>query len=204
MEENLPKATDQLFKEESNFETGAWIKTPADKFFLYSEGYKKAAETLYKLCEESSYHNNSIVYPLIFNYRQYCELRLKELIIMGYKYLDQPKDFKDEHHLSNLWNVYRNEILKNVENSIDINALDNVERIINQFNNKDPKSMSFRYPVTKGPIRTESVTMNSIDLKNFKEIMDKLVYFFEWQWDMLSHYSDMKGEMLADMYSNYY
>ena len=79
-----------------------------------------------------------------------------------------------------------------------------MERIINQFNAEDPKSMSFRYPVTRAPQREESLNRRTIDLENFKNTIDKLIYFFDWQWDMISHYEDMKQDMLADMYREYW
>ena len=139
----------------------------------------------------------------MFNYRQFLELRLKELIIMGYKYLDTEKDFSDEHSLIRLWNTYRNEILPQIE-QIEKDILDNVERIISQFNSEDPQSMTFRYPVTRGPNRKDSLNRETIDLNNFKNVIDKLIYFFDWQWDMISQFEDMKAEMIADMYRQYW
>ena len=200
MEDNLPNDQDQLFQPEPAVGSGAWISSPANKFLLYSEGYKKAGDALFELSRESSYHNNTIVYPMVFNYRHYCELRLKELISMGYKYLDEPKDFKDEHSLEKLWNVYRNEILIKVEEGIEKKTLDNVERLLIEFDKIDPKSMAFRYPVTTAPKRNPSLQMDTIDIDNFKNVIDRVANFFEWQSDMLSHYSDMKGEMLSDLY----
>lgn len=203
MSNNLPNANDQLFKDETDINYGAWLKNPANKFFLYSEGYKKAGANLWEFIIENRFYANTLIYPLVFNYRQFIELRLKELIIMGYKYLDIEKDFADEHSLMKLWNTYRNDILPEIE-TIDKETLDNVERLIMQFNSEDPKSMSFRYPVTKGPNRIDSINRDTIDLKNFKAVIDKLIYFFDWQWDMISHYEDFKAEMIADMYREYY
>lgn len=203
MKENLPNSTDSIFKDEESPDYGAWLKNPANKFFLYSEGYKEAGKKLWEFCIENRFYSNTLIYPLVFNYRQFLELRLKELIIMGYKYLDTKEDFADEHSLLKLWNTYRNEILPDIEN-IEKSILDNVERIISQFNTEDPKSMSFRYPVTRGPNRKESLNRETIDLHNFKIVMDKIIYFFDWQWDMISHYEDLKSEMIAEMYREYW
>ena len=203
MKENLPNKADSIFREEKSPDYGAWLKNPANKFFLYSEGYKEAGKKLWEFCIENRFYSNILIYPLVFNYRQFLELRLKELIIMGYKYLDSDKDFADEHSLIKLWNTYRYEILPNIE-TIEKDILDNVERIISQFNTEDPLSMSFRYPVTRGPNRKESLNRDTIDLNNFKNVIDKLIYFFDWQWDMISHYEDLKSEMIADMYRDYW
>ena len=34
--------------------------------------------------------------------------------------------------------------------------------------------------------------------------MEKLIFFFDWQWDMISHYQDFKEELLSDLYRQYY
>lgn len=205
MDEMLLTKTDVLFRDEVDMNTGAWLKNPANKFFVYSEGYREAGEKLYQFCIENPFYNNTLVYPLIFNYRQFFELRLKELILMGRKYLEViDADFPDEHSLLKLWNIYRNELLPHIESSIDKDELDNVERIISQFNTEDPKSMSFRYPVSKAPERKESLNRRTVDLENFKNVIDKLIYFFDWQWDMISHYEDMRQDMLADTYREYW
>lgn len=203
MKECLPNKTDSVFKDEVIPNYGVWLKNPANKFFLYSEGYKEAGKKLWEFCIENMFYANTLIYPLVFNYRQFLELRLKELIIMGYKHLDEKKDFSDEHSLTKLWNTYRNEILPQIE-QIEKDILDNVERIISQFNSEDPQSMTFRYPVTRSPKRKDSLNRETIDLNNFKNVIDKLIYFFDWQWDMISHYKDMKVEMIADMYQEYW
>jgi hypothetical protein len=203
MENFLPKSTDVIFKDEVNQDYGAWLKNPANKFFLYSEGYKKAGEMLWTFCNENKFYSNTLIYPLVFTYRQFLELRLKELIIMGYRYLNIEKEFADEHSLMKLWLTYSNDILNSIEN-IDGKILDNVENIISQFNTEDPKSMCFRYPVTPAPNRKDSVNRETIDLLNFKEVIDKLIYFFDWQWDMISNYEDLKSEIISEMYRDYW
>lgn len=195
-------STDKLFIEEKNPDFGAWLQNPANKFFLYSEGYKSAGDALYNHCIANPFYNNSLIYPMVFTYRQYIELRLKELILMGNNFNNVEEDFPDQHSLLRLWNIYRN-ILFSIE-QIDKNLLDSVERLITEFNSEDPQSMNFRYPLSRGPNRSASLTRDTIDLKNFKSIIDKLYDFFSWQWDMLSHYSDMKAEMIADQYREYW
>lgn len=205
MDEDLPSKKDKLFKDEDDFGTGAWLKNPADKFFLYSEGYKEAGNRIYEFCIGNPFYNNTLIYPFIFNYRQFIELRIKELLIMGYKYLgDSISDFPDEHSLIKLWGIYRNELLPNITTTIEVEILDNVEKLIIEFHNEDPKSMYFRYPVTRAPKRMPSLTRTTIDMANFKIVIDKLIYFFDWQWDMISQYEDYKQEILADLYRGYY
>jgi hypothetical protein len=183
---DFPIGSDNLFIEETNPIMGAWLQNPTNKFFLYSEGYKQAGDILYQQ----------------FNYRQYIELRLKELITMGYKYLGLDKDFKDIHDLEKLWKTYKVDILKNIT-EVDLDLLDNVERLIHEFNRIDP-GFAFRYPVTRGPNRQEAITMRTVDLHNFKSSFDKLARFLEYQWDTLDNYQDLKNDYIAEMMSEMY
>lgn len=205
MKEHFPNQQDRLFKEEESSNTGVWLDNPAsNKFFLYSEGYKEAGKRLYEVSKESSFYKNLLVYPMVFSYRQFIELRLKELIIMGYKYLDMHgSDFPNTHNILELWRIYRENILPSIDNTIEKDILDNIEKIINEFHNEDPLSFAYRYPVTTGPARMPSINRKTLDIENFKIIIDKTIHFFDWQWDMISHYTDFKHEMISEMYGNY-
>jgi hypothetical protein len=203
MENNLPKGNDILFKEEVDQNYGSWLQNPANKFFLYSEGYREAGEKLYEYIIGNTFYQNTLVYPLIFNYRHFIELRLKELILLVNRYLDKDNDFADIHNLNTLWETYKKEILPHITD-LDSKMVRNVERLINQFTNEDPDSMHFRYPVSKSPSREKHIKRNTLDLRNFKEVMDRLIYFLDWQWDMIAHYQDMKDEMISEMYREYY
>ena len=99
MEDLLPKSTDIIFKDELSQDYGAWLNNPANKFFLYSEGYKKAGKMLWTFCFENKFYSNTLIYSLVFTYWQFLELKLKELIIMGYRFLNAEKDFADVHSL---------------------------------------------------------------------------------------------------------
>lgn len=199
MTDNFPNENDQLFIEEKSPDYLAGLKNPANKFFLYSEGYRKAGNELFNFYIKHNFYRNKLVYPLIFVYRQFLELRLKELIIMGYDYIPEQKDFPDEHSLTTLWKIYRYDVIIKIE-QVDKEILDNVEKIISQFQSEDPKSFAFRYPVTKAPDRQYTITRNTIDLVNFKDVIEKLIYFLDYQWEMISHYKDMRTELLADIY----
>lgn len=204
MDKNLPNGSDKLFREEVDQNYGAWLQSPANKFFLYSEGYKDAGEKLYEYIIANTFYQNTLVYPLIFNYRHCIELKLKELIIMGNKYLHKHNDFADIHNLNSLWEKYKCDILPLISSTIEPKIIKNVDRIIAQFTQEDPDSMHFRYPVSVAPHRTPHISRNTLDLKNFKKVIDKLIYFLDWQWDMISHYQDLQDELISEMYREYY
>ena len=118
MSTELPQETDKLFIEETDEKKGAWLLNPTNKFFLYSEGYKEAGKRLYDCCIENLFYSNTLVYPMTYNYRQFLELRLKELLLMGNEYIETGDDFPDEHSLTKLWNIYRTKLLPQIENNI--------------------------------------------------------------------------------------
>ena len=166
-----------------------------------------AANAIYDTIESDTFRQNTLVYPMIFNYRQFIELQLKELSAIGNKYLYRENDFKEGHELKELWDEYRNNILKEINSNFDQAMLDNVERLIIEFVSEDPRSTNYRYPfkllATKGAAastRKASLNRDTLDLKNFKETIDKLVNFFAWQWDLLDSSQIMRDEMLSDYY----
>lgn len=207
---DFPSSTDVLFQEESDSDYGAWVKNPANKFFLYSQGYLTAANLIYASIGESPVYQNTLVYPMIFNYRQFLELRLKELSVIGNKYLGRDKDFEEVHSLKKLWNDYKNSILSELEPNIDIALISDVERLINEFEAEDPNSMNYRYPHKKldkgaaASTRKESLSRQTLDLKNFKATIDKLIHFLDIRWEEMDINQTMREEYLSDMRENYY
>lgn len=179
---SIPKQSDELFKEENDIKTGAWLKNPANGFYKYSEGYKLAGEKLFDACVKKPTESNILVFPLVFNFRHCVELKLKELIFLGYLYLDEnEKDFPDKHSLMQLWNLYKNEILVNIEHLNTEKELRSAERIISQLNTNDPESIAYRYHITKSPDRKQTLgKYNTLDLLNFKQVINRLINFFDW------------------------
>jgi hypothetical protein len=59
---------------------------------LYSIGYKMAADVL---IENSGRYPDFLIYPIVFLYRQYIELRLKQIIIQGNSIIDNSKVIPD-------------------------------------------------------------------------------------------------------------
>lgn len=207
---DLPNSTDVLFQEESNSDYGAWVKNPANKFFLYSQGYLMAANLIYDSINESPLLQNTLVYPMIFNYRQFLELRLKELTLIGNKQLGREKDFEEVHFLKKLWNEYRNNILSKLEPDIDTTLLGDVERLILEFDAEDPQSMNYRFPhqkLDKGAApstRKESLSRQTLDLKNFRTTIDKLIHFLDVRWEVMDINQTMYEEYISDMREHYY
>ena len=126
-------------------------------------------------------------------------------MIIGLNFtLTQENIFPNGHDLKQLWDNYRNLVTQIGDSNVPpANMLNNVEKLINEFNGIDPKSMSFRYPVDTSPDRKPSLKMTNIDLKNFMTTMDKLYNFFYTQSEMVFHLVDLTQELISSMRSEY-
>ncbi|ACM15965.1 conserved hypothetical protein (plasmid) [Bacillus cereus Q1] len=132
--------------------------------FGYIAGYKDAADELVEQYE----YNEAFVYPIMFMYRQYLELLLKNLNTQ----LINPVDFSGHlHDIKYIWNKMFPQVKDQLE--LKKSPLNHIRDIVYAFASIDPKSSNFRYfwgygnkPTLKGKI--------SIDLQKLKEDIDKV------------------------------
>jgi hypothetical protein len=69
------------------------------KWDYYATGYKSAADVLVDNALTSRSNLDIHVFPIVFLYRQYLELRLKELVTSGRALVDRPAEQKPNHKL---------------------------------------------------------------------------------------------------------
>jgi hypothetical protein len=148
------------------------------KWGLYCDGYKQAADVLadhFLGQHECSAYYQSQAYAIMFLYRHYLELRLKELFI-AYGHLldldDTIKVFDYKHKLIPLWQeVRRRDKTVSTESSCEIDAdMELLEDIIEQFACIDLNSEIFRYPVLKDG-KTVTLPPIQVPLQQLKEVM---------------------------------
>lgn len=121
-----------------------------EKWSTYVRGYKLAADLLVKLILEgrSEAVMDTLVMPVVFNYRQYIELSLKLLIIKLDVINHAPYKIPATHNLETLWQKAKNG-LKIVNVTEPPESFESIARILSEFMQYDPGSFSFRYPVSK-------------------------------------------------------
>jgi hypothetical protein len=168
---------------------------------LFAEGYKTAADVLVKHIVEDNTNQDTLVYPIVFLYRQYIELRLKEIIREGWLLLNEEQDFPKTHKLDKLW-LTVNEIIEKVyahEGSDDSDDLGLVEHLIHKFSAIDPESMSFRYP--------EGLTGNNLlvgledfDIQHLSKMIERLFFFLDGVSAGVSAYRDYESESGEEFY----
>lgn len=198
---NFLQNTDILFKP-NKLITDINIPTGVNKFFYFSESYRKAAEELFIKIKDSDFDTHFLIAPTIYLCRHFIELRLKELI-SGINYSNTGiNSFPDGHNLETLWNTYKS-LLNNADSSIKPNATDliNVGKLIKEFNLIDSSSISFRYPVEKNK-KTETLSeLQSFDMENFIEVIKRLFNFFYEQSGNLFYLIEMADSYFIYLHS---
>lgn len=184
--------------------TSAWGRTACVNFFggdqpwrFYAEGYKLAADTLVAHVEATGRDHDRLVYPILFNYRQFIELALKGVIRDARKLLDEPGGAPGGHVLTNLWNTARPLLWRIAPNKAD---LDNAGESIKRFAAVDPTSEGFRYPVTVEGTPALPETLHNIDLGQVREVVARLDGFLDVLDFGLSIELDRKSDALAIEY----
>ncbi len=145
------------------------------RLVLMMEGYKKAADLMVKKSVETRSERDFLVFPVIFNYRQFIELSLKYLISHYGSIVDIEPNWKT-HDLAILWP----EFLRMLDRygTSDPNEVDPiVGQIIAEFSKIDPKSYSYRYPVD---IKGEPIPIKKSDLslEKLADVMNGVAGYF--------------------------
>lgn len=118
---------------------------------LYATGYYRAAEILVdNVASNELLYIDSLVYPIVYLYRQYLELRLKQLILKYRQFIGSEQDISRTHRLQHLWrefeSVYRKAVRELPDEFRARGELRQVAACIKYFAEMDVTSETFRYP----------------------------------------------------------
>lgn len=189
-----PKKGDTLFTASEDWWHNACLNYAGTDWGLYAKGYLQAGDVLVEHIKETHARQDFLVYPIVFLYRQYLELRLKQLIAYGQRILDNPPDFPKTHQLDKLWAICR-VTLKKIEQTIPDQDLEAIDEAISQFCAVDPTSEGFRYPTNKEGQPSLPDELKYINVRNLAEVMARVGSFFESATMMISYYRDLKIDM---------
>lgn len=171
-----PQAGDNPFTASDDWTQNATIAQ--DKFsrlVLMMEGYKKAADLMVEQSIASRADRDFLVFPIIFNYRQFLELSLKYHLYTYGTAVDVAPNWRT-HDLSVLWSEFA--ILIGRYGTPDPDEADPiVSEVVAEFSKIDPQSFSHRYPVdTRGnPIPLEH---ELLDLARLSDVMQGVANYF--------------------------
>lgn len=186
-----PDDTTQVFRAGGTIWSLAWHPTTPTQWHLYAEGYRDAAEQLYASWQASRGCPDYLIFPMVFLYRHYVELRLKELIQSAASLLSLPTDWPAIHFLDQLWSILQPRL---TEISPDEPARDirNASRLITQLAAFDHTSFAFRYPVdNKG--NSNTTNLEHLDVDNFFHAIRQIAAFLDGASMQISVYLEQEG-----------
>jgi hypothetical protein len=148
----------------------------------YATGYKSAADTLVNeaVAQEDIAYRDTVVFPVLFLYRQYIELSLKAIILN----LARPEHEIEErvidvvgHDLMKCWDRAKR-IVSDHASDRDVECVAVVGEYIRQFHEIDESSFNFRYPMG----RANNQLFDSAQFINLRELgvaMQELANFLD-------------------------
>jgi hypothetical protein len=177
-----PLKSDHLFVGGEDWYYNAVLNGQRDNLNLDAVGYKRAGEMPVEAVVKSRGDHDSLVFLIAFVYRQYLELRLKQLIRDSKRLLDDTSGFPPTHKITELWKTCR-PLLNQVELDVGDQVLDEIEERITEFAEVDEESYAFRYPTDK--MNNPSLPdLSCVNLPNLAGVIMKMANFLEavsWQ-----------------------
>lgn len=171
-----PKPGDKLFQVSPHWDGNAYVADhPRSRMVMMINGYKGGADLMVERATSYRPDRDTLVFPIIFNYRQYLELSLKYLI-SDYGFTVGAEAIWDSHDLARLWARFE-EVLEGYGATDDDGATAAVAQIVAEFAKVDPRSFSYRYPVdTRG--RAIELAQERLDLAALADVMKGVDSFF--------------------------
>ncbi|GAB6904200.1 conserved hypothetical protein [Desulfosarcina cetonica] len=167
-----------LFSAADDAFNNAILNRFSDQIEAYTMGYKEAADILAKYVLQSQCFQDILIYPIIFLYRQYIELRLKEIIQEGRNFLGDEGSYPKHHRLHHLWDTVKSIIMRIYNLSDEPNEFDLIGKLVSDFKKFDPDSSSFRYPAGRRgnkPLKEISY----INIRQFVDVINEISIFLE-------------------------
>lgn len=124
----------------------AYLGPGAGKWDAYARGYRLASELLAGHVGDSVFHSSLLGFPILFLYRHYLELRIKDLGDIAAEFLGQEYP-EPTHDLLKLWRGVRPNLEEVLQESAE--HFDAVEETIREFSAVDQHFYAFRYPVDR-------------------------------------------------------
>lgn len=138
---------------------------------VYLRGYRVAADQLVEFALGERSNRDFVIYPVLFLYRQFMELGLKEAINYALQLSDETHaKSRDHHRLGKLWHQFETLMKEVGDGSLD-QHVKVVRNAVQQFASLDPTSQLFRYPEEKdgSPVR---YPIERVNLPNLKAEME--------------------------------
>jgi hypothetical protein len=162
-------------------------------FDRYARGYFEAGARLVASLKEDSWGVDTLIYPLVMVYRHGIEIALKHLGKVLPPLCDKKPEVKSTHKLLDNWNSVRGLMKELGEDGDTIKQMDS---LLQDFVEIDPRGENFRYPETRDGSRVLQDT-SLINVEVFGENMAFLAQFLEGACYWAEHLREMKADQMA-------
>ena len=186
---------DQLFRPGRDWRLNACLNwAPAD-LSIYAQGYRLAAELVVDSLSRNRMGRDVLVYPIVFLYRHYVELQLKEIAVIAARLAGRTTKVPAHHKLLDLWREVRKAVVE--VGGFANEDLTRAEKYLKQLDTADPRSETFRYPYT---VKGERIQMpvGILDLEAFRNAMTRLGNFLDSGVDYLAEMQKVKRDAEND------
>ena len=180
--EDILNIRDSIFESPSDDSTAAstvaelmwhYNATVEPLWSRYVDGYKNAADYLVD-CAAAKNERDSLVFPIVFLYRHYLEVQLKDILRMLYLHHGKICKIPNDHNLVTLWKSVRPLMERVYDDPESSDNNGHIEARIEEFSQLDEGSYAFRYPVdTKGEINFKDDILE--EGKNVRQYMINLL-----------------------------
>lgn len=138
MEIPWPKTKDRLFKGGGSGALWAHTLSNVRDIGLLAAGYKQSGDVLIEHLAKHG-RNDGLVLPILFCYRQYLELRLKDIISKVHTFEETGDSFRRNHDISELWDIMKAKALS--EASEEEESFEIVEGCLMEFHSLDNRAL---------------------------------------------------------------
>ncbi len=192
---SMPKTSDELLKPDADLQNNA-ILSPHISMNSLALAYSFACDAVIQKAIEHDVEQDFLIYPILFLFRQYLELRLKQIILLGNKLCKSNEKFPTNHDLNVLWSETK-KVIKSEWSKSQNQEIAAVEKHIKKIMDIDKDSMAFRYGMDK---KFQKLIKKGeiINLKNFGKTKETITNFLEGCSEGLSAHLEAKREMEAE------
>ena len=167
------------------FESDASFHVMGDMQQSITAGFKDAGDAIVESFRQSRFSNRDLLFPLMYCYRQYLELKMK-LVISRIKYragleADEYMNYKamGGHNIVTLWRTMEHTTENFVGRDVNVTAsekigFDQVRSCIEELNQIDPEGDGFRYPDTK-----TTTALHEIDPFHIKRMIEDIASYLD-------------------------
>lgn len=181
MEHRWPKKADRLLKPGTDWDTSAGFASHQLSRDAYIwDGYMTAGAALIDETERRPVDRDTLIYPILFNYRHGLEAAMKWTIEQYGSLANTWLDPDDRNHdLWALWKLCKKIFTVAAEaNSAEDEAVQVVEQVVKDFQQIDKSGTAFRYSKNKNGASI-MLPANRIDLGNVQRVMEAVDNFFK-------------------------